>query len=105
MIPKDFKPNPPRKLPIEIDPTEYAALTVVVKAMLAMMAHLNERGQAGSGRTLINQFSGACQDAILNGTIDVGLHDADTFKRKTMEHVNHILQSITLPNDRGRPDN
>jgi hypothetical protein len=106
MIPKDFNPNPPpRKPPLIVDPAEFAALRTLVTAILAMIASQRERSQVGAGQAWINDVSAVCQDAILNGTIDLGSGDADAFKRETMEHVNNILKSVTLPNDRGSSDN
>ena len=99
-LPKDFNPNPPpRKSPTAIDQAEFAALTVVVKAIVSMIASQREMSQVGAGQAWINELSAVCQDAILNAKIG----DADAFKREAMEHVNTILKSIIFADKRILP--
>ena len=95
--PKDWNAiPPPPKPPLTINPAEFLALSTLVRAILAVMAHQIERSPAGGGQVLINNLSAVCQDAILNADIDVGSHDADDLRREAMEQVNKILKSIKL---------
>ena len=106
MIPKDFNPNPPPpNPPLTINPAELVALATLVKAMIGLMAVRIEQSEPGGGQAWINNLSALSQDVILNGNIDLGPYDVDVFKREAMEHVNKMLKSVTLPNDRGRSEN
>jgi hypothetical protein len=97
------KPPPP---PI-VTPAQFIALRILVTAILAMIASQREGSRVGAGQAWINEVSAVCQDAILNAADihDIGSLKAEDFWREAMEHVNDILKSVTLPNDRSRSDN
>jgi hypothetical protein len=81
-------------MPIVVDAAEFAAISTVVRAIVATMAYQIERSKVGGGQAWINSVSAACQDAILQGDISIGARDAEDFRRKTMEHVNRILNAL-----------
>jgi hypothetical protein len=93
--PKDFPPPP--DMPIFVDAAEFAAISTVVRAVVATMANQIERSKVGAGQAWINGVSAACQDAILRGDISIGARDVEDFRRKTMEHVNRILHALGPP--------
>ena len=80
--------------PIVIDPTEYAAVTILLRAVIAATAKQHdEMLRPGAGQAWINMISAACQEAILRAdiTADPLAVDVETFRRKTMEHINRML--------------
>src|ERR1700682_4232084 len=103
--PKDWNVfPPPPEIPIVVDAAEFAAISTVVRAIVATMAYQIERSKVGGGQAWINSVSAACQDAILRGDISIGARDTEDFRRKTMEHVNRILNAIGPPNGPGGAD-
>jgi hypothetical protein len=93
--------------PIVVDPTEYAAFTVVLRAAIAAIASQNEMLRPGGGQEWINAVSAACQTAILGADISADLPAADieAFRRKTMEHVNRMLAGLAPQTGAGKPNN
>jgi hypothetical protein len=92
---------------IVIDPTEYAAVTVLLRAAIAAIAGQFEMLDHGAGQEWINTVSAACQTAILDGDFLAsapGL-DVETFRRKTMEHVNRMLVGLAPQTGAGKPNN
>jgi hypothetical protein len=83
--------------PIAIDPTEYAAVTVLLRAVIAATAAQHEQLRPGGGQALINGISAACQTAILGADIsaDAPGVDVEAFRQKTMEHANRMLVGLS----------
>jgi hypothetical protein len=80
---------PPPERPATINPAEFIALSVVVKAIIAAMPAERDASVPGSARAWINDLSVICQDAISKSTFGV-----ESVRLKAMEHFNRILGSI-----------
>jgi hypothetical protein len=91
-----FDPSLPTGNPVMIDAAEFAALSVVVRAIVATMANQLDQSNVGAGQRWINAVSAACQQAILTADI-AGTGDVEAFKGKTLEHVNRILDGLGPP--------
>jgi hypothetical protein len=81
---------------ITIDLTEYAAVTVLLRAVIASTAAQHEMLGLGTGQAWINGISAACQTAVLGADIsaDPPAVDVEAFRRKTMEHINRMLAGL-----------
>jgi hypothetical protein len=93
--------------PIVIDPTEYAAVTVLLRAAIAAIAGNREISGPGGGQEWINSISAACQTAIQSADISADLPsgDIEVFRRKTMEHINRMLAGLAPQTGAGKPNN
>jgi hypothetical protein len=92
---------------IVVDPTEFAAVTLLLRAITAATAHQHESLKTGAGQVWINMISAACQDAILRADISADLPAAgiETFRRKAMEHVNRMLAGLAPQRRESKPNN
>ena len=66
---------------IIIDPTEFAALVAVLKAIAATTAYQHERLRPGRGQEWLNIISAACQEAVLRADIGAPV-DAEALQTK-----------------------
>jgi hypothetical protein len=91
---------------IVVDPTEFAALSTMVRAVIITLAAQMDKSNPGSGRAWINALSAGCQTAVLNAAVSIGDQDKDedkeAFKRKTVEHINRQLD-LFAPLHRSSP--
>ena len=92
---------------ITIDLAEYAAVTSLLRALIASTAAQHEMLGLGSGQAWINTISAACQTAILSADISAGpvALDVETFRRETMEHVNRMLAGLAPMTGASKPNN
>jgi hypothetical protein len=90
-----------------IDPTEYVAVTVLVRAAIAAIASQQEMLRPGGGQEWINVVSAVSQTAILDGdfSADLSAGDVEILRRKTMEHVNRMLVGLAPHTGPGKPNN
>ncbi len=93
---------------ITIDLAEYAALTVLLRAVIASIAAEHEilRPEHG-GQAWINGISAACQTAILRADVSAEppVVNVETFRQKTMEHVNRMLEGLAPKTAASKPNN
>jgi hypothetical protein len=87
---------------IVVDPTEFAALSVMVRAIIITLAAQMDKSNPGSGRAWINALSAGCQTAVLNAAVSIGDQDKEEFKRKTVEHINRQLDLFAPSNRSSR---
>jgi hypothetical protein len=89
---------------IVVDPTEFAALSTMVRAVIITLAAQMDKSNPGSGRAWINALSAGCQTAVLNAAVSIGDQDKDEeeFKRKTVEHINRQLDLFAPSNRSSR---
>jgi len=105
MDPKDWNVNPTsQEPPFTITAAEFIALRTLVTAILRGMAWKIEQVKLGAGQTWINEVSAVCQDALLDSDIGVGSR-SDDLRRDTLEHLNDMLKSVSIPNERLSPNN
>jgi hypothetical protein len=95
---------------IVVDPTEYAAVATLLRAVIATMAEQQEMSRPGGGQAWINLISEACQGAISGhdafSDFPVGANiDVDAFRRKAMEHVNRMLTGLAPKAGPAKPNN
>ena len=74
-----------------VDPSEFAALSTMVRAIIITLAAQMDKSNPGSGRAWINAVSAGCQAAVLNAAVSIGDQGTEEFKRKTVEHINRQL--------------
>jgi hypothetical protein len=87
---------------IVVDPTEFAALSVMVRAIIITLAAQMDKSNPGSGRAWINALSAGCRTAVLNAAVSIGDQDKEEFKRKTVEHINRQLDLFAPSNRSSR---
>ena len=88
---------------IVVDPTEFAALSTMVRAVIITLAAQMDKSNPGSGRAWINALSAGCQTAVLNAAVSIGdKEDKEEFKRKTVEHINRQLDLFAPSNRSSR---
>jgi hypothetical protein len=81
---------------IVVDWTEYAAVTTLLRAVIAGVAAQHEMLRLGGGQEWINGISAACQTAILGADISTAPGvDVEAFRRKTMERINRMLVGLS----------
>lgn len=103
--PKDWNVNPTSQAPpFTIDAAEFIALRTLVTAILSGMAWQIDQTKSGAGQTWINEVSAVCQDALLNCDIGVGSR-SDDLRRDSMDHLNDMLKSVSIPSERLSPNN
>lgn len=92
---------------ITIDLTEYAAVTVLLRALVASTAAQHEMLGLGSGQAWIDGISAACQTAVLGAGISAtpSALDLEAFRRKTMKHVDRMLTGLTPETGPSEPNN
>ena len=90
--------------PFTIDAAEFIALRTLVTAILSGMSWQIEQTRSGAGQTWINEVSAVCQDALLNCDIGVGSR-SDDLRRDSMNYLNEMLKSVSIPSERLRPNN
>ena len=80
---------------------------MLLRAAIAAMAGQHEILKPGAGQEWINAVSAACQIAIMDADISGGAPgmDVETFRRKTMEHVNRMLVGLAPQTGPGNPNN
>jgi hypothetical protein len=105
MDPKDRNVDPTSQGPaFTIDAAEFIALRTLVTAILSGMAWQIEQAKSGDGQTWINEVSAVCQDALLNSDIGVGSR-SDDLRRDSLEQLNDMLKSVSIPSERLSPNN
>jgi hypothetical protein len=92
---------------ITIDLAEYAAVTTLLRAVIASTAAEHEMLRPGGGEAWINIISATCQIAVLGTDIsaDPPAVDVETFRQKTMEHINRMLAGLAPETGASEPNN